>query len=167
MKLNSCPREHEIVAAVREGRWPHGCDAAILAHVATCRHCGEVLLMAESLQQMRSETVRRAELPPAGVLWWRAQVRRRNSAIERVSAPIAVVGKVGLAATLLAALGLAGWQGSSAYNSLFRISEFFNFRWDALWALSVGPNSTAMWLLAGVGTIALCGALLYLAMERE
>ena len=39
---HDCPNEHAVVNAVLAGRWPHGCDEALVAHAGQCMTCREV-----------------------------------------------------------------------------------------------------------------------------
>src|SRR6185312_3337073 len=92
--LRACAREQELAEAVRSGRWPLGCEPELRAHVEGCRRCGEMAMLTAAFQQARAQAVgaadlTRAGLPNAGLLWWRAQLRRRNAAMARVNRPLA------------------------------------------------------------------------------
>ncbi len=81
MKLPQCDREQEVVDALRSGRWASGWGEEIRQHAAVCAVCAEVALVAQEFQ--REAELARAELqqpgaglPSAGLVWWKAQLRR-------------------------------------------------------------------------------------------
>jgi hypothetical protein len=109
MMLRACAREQEIAEAVRSGRWPLGCEPELRAHVDGCRHCRETALLTSVFQQARTDSGA-APLPHPGLLWWRAQLRRRNAAMERVSRPLAGAHVFALALNLVAIAAIFAWQ---------------------------------------------------------
>lgn len=171
--LHFCFQEKEVEAALREGRWPGGCDPALRSHVDVCRCCNDLVFMAQTLEQARIETAQAAHLTsPPGVLWWQAQLRLRNGAVERIARPIAVVEKLALVSTVLVALGLAAWQWSQITDWLRWLADLSHsnaFRLDTLWsASSAGGNSILILLIASLGTLALFGGLaVYLVAKKE
>jgi hypothetical protein len=104
--MTGCAFEKDLSLALHEGRWPAACDSALQAHVTTCASCSDLVLVTTTLQHARAAATQVPALPSPGVLWWRAQVRRRNAANERMSRPIVFTEVVTLLATL-AALGFA------------------------------------------------------------
>jgi len=107
--MTGCAFEKDLSLALHEGRWPAACDPALQAHVAACASCSDLALVTTTLQRARAAASQAPALPPPGVLWWRAQVRRRNTAAERMSRPIVFTEVVALAATLVA-LALASYR---------------------------------------------------------
>jgi hypothetical protein len=172
MKLKFCAQEKEVAAVLREGRWPAACDPALRAHAAACRGCSDLVLVAQALQQLRADTMPAAHVASPGALWWKAQVRRRNAAVERMSRPIAVVEKVALASTAAAGCGLAVWQRTQIAGWLSWLGDITHskaFRLDALWPAASNPSSGIMVLLiVSLGTFALFGGLaVYWLAEKE
>lgn len=172
MRLEFCSQEKEIAVALREGRWPDAADPALRAHVVACPRCSDLVLVAQTLRQARNEMARLAILPAPGVLWWRAQVRRRRGAVERMTKPIAVVEKLAVAVIVLVLLCLAAWQWNPISHWVLQFASVARpntFLLDALWT----PFSdTGGWILAlmiaGMGTLALFGGLaVYLLVENE
>lgn len=100
--MTSCGFEKDLSLALHDGRWPDGCDPALRRHVAACASCSDLVLVTSSLQSARAATLPAPLLPPPGVLWWRAQIRRRQGAAERMSRPIVLAEALTLAATLFA-----------------------------------------------------------------
>ena len=172
MKLQFCSQEKEVAAVLREGRWPAACDPALRAHVTACRGCNDLVLVAQALQQLRADTMPGAQVESPGTLWWKAQVRRRNAAVERMSRPIALVEKVALASTAAAGCGLAVWQRSQIAGWLSWLGDLPHskaFRLDALWpAASNASSGIVVLLIASLGTFALFGGLaVYWFAEKD
>ena len=171
MRLEKCTQEREVAAALREGRWPGAVDSMLRAHVKACLSCGEFVLVTQSLRKLREEASRTAVLPAPGALWWRAQVRRRQGAVERMIRPIAVAEKIAFAASVAVLLCLAVWQWSSVSDSTFRLTSAARLGaiLETLWfPLSDAGGWIPALLIAGVGTLALFGGLaVYLLAEKE
>src|SRR5579863_2898514 len=109
MKSYFCPQQERIAAAIQAGQWPEGCDPELRAHAETCKTCQDLALVARTLRQSRMVTLR-PQLPAPGTLWWRAQIRRRNAALERMARPIAIAEKVAVLVVLFATVALVAWQ---------------------------------------------------------
>ena len=88
MTIGACPRESEISAALARGHWPQACSDELRSHAAACRACAELVLLRQAFHRERSAAASEARLERPGVLWWRAQLLRRNAAIERISRPL-------------------------------------------------------------------------------
>ena len=153
MNLFFCPSEPELEATLRQGRWPHACDPDLRAHVDGCRDCQELVLITQTLQKAKPNGQQLALLRSPGLLWWRAQLRRRNEAIQTVTEPLALAEKAGLFG-LLAAFCVLVWQGgvSSYLLNLFQSLSSSGFSsLGELWAAASGTN---VWILVlGVGGI--------------
>ena len=109
MKSYFCSYQERILAAIRAGAWPHAAPD-LCAHVETCNTCNDFALVAQTLRESRNAAMQAPPLPSPGLIWWRAQVRRRNAAIERMTRPIALAEKVALLIVFLAAVALVAWQ---------------------------------------------------------
>ena len=70
------------------GHWPAACEAELREHVAGCPRCGDLVLVASTMQRARVEAVGEARLQASGVIWWRAQLRRRQAAMEAIARPV-------------------------------------------------------------------------------
>ncbi|HEY6969927.1 MAG TPA: hypothetical protein VJA94_12025 [Candidatus Angelobacter sp.] len=110
MKSYFCSQQNQVEAALRSGQWPEACDAALRAHVENCVACSDLVLVTQGLQQARAQSIQTVRLAAPGTLWWRAQLRRRNAAIQSVTRPVAVAEKVAVVILLLAAVALIVWQ---------------------------------------------------------
>ncbi|PYT79236.1 MAG: hypothetical protein DMG40_17130 [Acidobacteria bacterium] len=166
MNLFCCTSEMALEATLRQGRWPHACDPDLRAHVDGCRDCQELVLIAQALQRARSNREQPAGLHLArvsgspGLLWWRAQLRRRKEAIQRVSEPVSLAEKVGFVG-LLAAFLVAIWQWGRFADLLSLFQSFSNSGLSELkdfWAASFGAS---FWMTV-LGVAAL-GALVFFA----
>jgi hypothetical protein len=168
--LRACAREPEVAEAIRSGRWPLGCEPELRAHVEECRHCREMAMLTAAFQEARAQAVGAAEvpragMPNAGLLWWRAQLRRRNAAMARVNRPLAGAQGFALLALLVAGVALAGWLAREGVR-------WFGW-WDGVRQAVAGVNVPAMLHGAGTlgfvvaGSVALLGGVAaWLAAER-
>lgn len=87
MKFGGCVREQEVTALLERGQWPAASSEELRAHVGVCRPCRELIAVRQALGAERLQAVSEARLEAPGVLWWRAQLRRRNAAMERITRP--------------------------------------------------------------------------------
>jgi predicted anti-sigma-YlaC factor YlaD len=87
-----CEREQQVIEATRNGLW----SASLRAHLRDCAHCRQTELVAASLQEDAAKTKRVLDLPPAGLIWRRAQTRRREVALQRATRrPFLIAGALG------------------------------------------------------------------------
>jgi hypothetical protein len=117
-----CDREDDVLAAVNTGRWPDRADAELLAHVAGCAVCRDVVAVVGAFSEDAGPAPR---LPDASVVWLRSQMRARIEATRLAERPITVVQAVAFASVvgvLGAVLGASSswlrtalqWVGESA-----------------------------------------------------
>ena len=90
MTFRTCSFENELTQALRDGHWPEGCGPELRAHVENCANCSDLVLVTQAFQSARSESEHAALSESPSLLWWRAQLRRRNAATERVSRPVTI-----------------------------------------------------------------------------
>lgn len=127
-----CSREPELLDLVRSGGWPLACDPELQAHVAACRRCSDLLLVTLALRNARSDAIASAApLPDPGILWWRAQLRRRSAALEQMNRPLARAQGFAL---VIAALALVALVVTQARHGL---------HWLA-WAAALQQSSAQM-----------------------
>jgi hypothetical protein len=88
MKLTSCPFEKEVRQLVARGQWPAAGTPELRAHVSGCRACGDLVLISEAFQNARVDSLAAARPVAPAVLLWRAQLRKRTAAMERVGRPL-------------------------------------------------------------------------------
>jgi hypothetical protein len=106
-----CLHEEDVADAVVSGRWPAGCDADLVAHAASCVICGDVIVVAGAICEDGNAACAEARIPPAGLMWWRAQLRARHDVAESAGRPITYVHAVAgaVAAGLFFTLGGLLW----------------------------------------------------------
>jgi hypothetical protein len=173
--MKPCRHEAEAQAVLRRGHWPDACDPELRKHVETCDRCASQLLVLHAFQKTRAEAVHVARMGHPSLLWWRAQLRRRNDALERVSKPITTAQIFALCISIVTAVALLGSQmrkgvdwsswlpaswlpASPAFSHFDALSFFASVRTD--WGLIL--------LLTGFGTLVLLSAVvLYLASDRS
>ena len=166
MSLFTCAREREISDLLHKGHWPQACPDDLRAHVASCRSCSDLVLITESLQTSRRLTAELPRLEPAGAIWWRAQLRRRNAAIEKVSRPILGAQIFALTMTLVVTAAIAVWLFPNWSAWFADLPGTLHL--DALFPSSV-PKNGILWIIVPVlATIALLsGIVVYLASEKQ
>lgn len=179
MTFRSCPHESEIKTLLERGHWPHASTHELRAHAASCRICGDLVLVTQAFRGARATSVSAANLNSPGVLWWRAQLRRRNAAMERISKPVFGAQIFALAITFLTATGLVISQAKHGLRWLSWFQSWFgdtqsssNFRLDSLWSASsltaVIPDWNLALLISALAVLALLGGVVvYLASEKQ
>jgi hypothetical protein len=170
MTFGPCNREREVTDLLHRGHWPQACPAELRAHVDTCRSCSDLVLVSQAFQQARSQSVAQPRLESPGALWWRAQLRRRNSAIERVARPIFGAQIFALAVSLVFAAGLLAWQVRRGFNAIAWIQDLPRaLHLDALLPAAMPKFDGSLLLLAPIlATLALLGGFaIYIASEKN
>ncbi len=184
MTFTGCQFEPEVRALLEAGRWPHACPAELGGHVETCRSCRDLVLVTGAFRRASAASARAAVLPSPGILWWRAQLRRRNEAVERIARPIfgAQVFALALFATVAAGFvviqaqnGAAWWAtagsglGSGLSSWFAGLGQWQGFRLETLLpALSAKGLESMPMLVPGVAMLALLGGVVvFLAAERQ
>jgi hypothetical protein len=172
MTLRSCTHEAELRQLLQLGHWPHSCTAELRAHVEGCGSCADLVLVTMALRGARTETMQTARLVPPGVLWWRAQLQRRNAAVERIQKPIVGAHIFAFAITVLIAVGFLIWQarkGWSWVTELTAMPQLQGFHWAALWPFASDKFDGALLaLIPSLVLLVLCsGVVLYLTSEKQ
>jgi hypothetical protein len=168
--MKSCPHETEIRAIVRSGHWPEACDPELRNHVETCRACGEQLLVLHAFHSARAHTMQAARVDHPDLLWWRAQLRRRNEALQRVNRPITTAQIFAFCISVLAAAALlrSQWQQGLNWSSWLPQSSS-DSQFDALsFFTSINADWGLFLMLTGLGTVLLLSVVIvYLASDRN
>lgn len=97
MNAPECRREQDVIHAIVTGRWPDRCDESLSAHAAECAVCKELVELASVMQLDRDRLHDAVSLPSAGQVWWRAAIRARLEASERVARPMSWIFGMSLA----------------------------------------------------------------------
>jgi hypothetical protein len=176
MILRTCPREKEVKELVERGQWPQACLPELRAHVAGCRSCSDMVLVTAAFKQARGEAAAAARPGSPGVLWWRAQLRQRNAAVERIGRPILGAQIFALAVNLLLAIGFVVWQARHGFawlTWLQQLPQAATLHLDSLWPSALSDSGlssvlTPMVLIPAAATLVLLGGVVvYLASEKQ
>jgi hypothetical protein len=172
MTLKSCTHEREVTALLQSGHWPLACGPELRSHVDVCSRCSDLVLVTEVFQRGRVASEGRARLNSPGVVWWRAQLRQRNTALEQIARPIqgaqifALIVSVAVAVGFVVSqarhgLGWLSWWSGLRQTQAFHLETLWSFgSMTSDWSLAV--------LIAGFGALVLLsGVVLYLAFERK
>jgi len=160
VRLRGCEREGEMLALLRSGAWP-AAEPELRAHVAKCASCGEVLRVKSALLAMRADEMATARLEASGLVWWKAQVRKRYAAQRLVERPVRGAQVFALLVALAAGLGVLA-ANRSGWLEWLQQMPVTGAEWSSAWS---GPG----WgLAAAVGALAvLGGVVLYLAADGD
>ncbi|HEV2135839.1 MAG TPA: hypothetical protein VGR47_16495 [Terracidiphilus sp.] len=168
--LNGCPREKEVKDLVERGQWPAAISPELAAHLRECRSCADVALVTDILRILRANARGPRNVAAPGLLWWKAQLRRREAAMESLGKPILVAQIFALVLNLLLVGGFVAWEATHGVDWL---------SWFGSSQQSGGANAGSLlavafsgWgLLVAIPALAivglLCGAAVYLAAERQ
>ena len=174
MRLTPCPREKEVKELVERGQWPVAAATApeLHAHVAGCRSCSEFALVTTAFKRARVEASNDAKFGSPRVLWWRAQLRRRNEAVERMGRPILGAQIFALAVNLVLAVGFVAWQARHGFAWLAwlqQLPETATTQLDTLWSSAQSVSGWSLMLvIPAAATLALLGGVVvYLASEKQ
>jgi len=164
MILRACSRRAEVQQMMARGHWPHACSPQLRAHLTACKACAEFLLLSEAFGQSRNAALAEARLPAAGAIWWRAQLARRNAAVERMGRSALSAYAFALGLTLVVGAGLAvnqarhglrwlDWFGQSPSSGLHTgFSPSLLFSGAGSFPILIAVFATA----ALVGAVVLC-----------
>ncbi|MGD0801158.1 MAG: hypothetical protein ABR906_07580 [Terracidiphilus sp.] len=168
MILNRCAHESEVAQWLEHGGWPAVCPAELQAHVNACRSCGDLVLVTESFQRARAEAASTARISTPSALWWRAQLRRRQAAVERIGKPLLGAQIFALVICLLVGFGLLASQAQQGIAWLKELPQTGVYTLTALWSSTLlDSNWTLMVLIPAAVTLALLGGtVVYLASEK-
>jgi hypothetical protein len=163
----SCGRETELTQMLAQGYWPEASPAELRTHVEACRSCSDLVLVSQAFQAAHREMICAPRLVSAGALWWRAQLRRRNAAIEKVGRPILGAQIFALIISVLVGGAMLMWKGSTLkvwFGDLPRALHL-----DALVPAALSqPGEMASIVLPVLTTVALLsGVVVYLATEKQ
>jgi len=99
-------------------------------------------------------------------LWWRAQLRRRRSAGERIERPLMSAQIFALAVSLAAALGFAGFE---ARHGVAWLDWLEGIPQAATMQIADASSLGWMWVLlaAGATLTLVAGVVVYLASDKQ
>lgn len=136
MMSSNCPREPELLDILMQGRWPHSAGDELRQHVARCKECSDLALVAGSLIDDRVANEHSVTVPTSGGMWWRMQIRerleRKASAartVQRAHAmtialTVVIVGALLVTSSILQR-AWAWWSGTTALEGGLSLSHLF------------------------------------------
>lgn len=159
MRLGTCGCERELGEMLAGGQWPDGCTPELRAHVEGCKACSERVTVTRALRRERAVAAGAARLESPGAIWWRAQLRRRNAAIERIGRPILGAQIFAVAVALIAATAFFASQAKQSVGWFAWIAEIpWSLHLEALVPSALQNDSAGPWLLiALLAVVALIG----------
>jgi hypothetical protein len=166
-----CLREQDVMDAVTSGRWPGRIDSELRDHVAGCTICQDVADVFAALSSDRDKVSETLSVPPATVVWWRAQIRAREEASRAAAQPIALAQGVAVACLIGAACALlplawpsAVYAGESALTAIDwiapRVAAVSN-------AFAMVTGTGLPFLTFAAASLLLAPILLYYALTEE
>src|SRR3954462_5489147 len=136
-----CDREQDVLDALAAGRWRERWNDDLRAHVSACDVCADLANVAAALLDDDAAGID-ARIPPAGVVWWRAQLRAREDAARAAGRPVAFIQGV--------AASVAVWLIVSLVRAL--PADYFSS--SRTWICSAHPSVTATMADIGRATAA-------------
>jgi hypothetical protein len=135
MTVIDCAHESDVVLAVQTGRWPDRVDEDLRRHAGGCPVCSDAIVVARAMAEaaaMDDEAAARdLQLPSAGAVWLRAEVRARAAAARTATRPITLVQVA--AFTSLAASAGAFFGATSGW-----FQHWIGRMWVAVTAIDIG-----------------------------
>jgi hypothetical protein len=155
MNTRECRREQEIFEMVACGRWREACPEELRSHVTECALCADVLEVSLALYEEREAVFANVNVPPPGLVWWRAELRTRHEAMRTVSRPITLVQAFGGACTIGVIAGLVShaWPWIKNVMAAIQMSDSSMSQWATLFAVALA--------------VAVIGPVLYLVLSDE
>jgi hypothetical protein len=172
MTFVSCPCEKEIRELVELGQWPLAAPPELHDHANACRTCADLVLVAGAFQRARATTIAAAKPATPGAIWWRAQLRSRQQAFERIQRPLIGAQVFALVAILLPIIGFVAFEARNLLawmNSLGKLSQSASLHaGDLSSSTPAGSASGLIFVVVAAATFALvAGVAVYFDAERK
>jgi hypothetical protein len=171
MNVPVCTREAEALDAVLSGGWPASVDADLRAHVESCPVCADVVMVAAAMRDEHTLACQQAQLPSAGLVWWRAELRARQEAARTAARPMTFIQVIAGACGVGAALTLLGLLFARAQSAFGGVA--IDVPWPDVPNIDPGAISSLVtqWgvpLALGLGIwLVLVPVALYVALSRD
>jgi hypothetical protein len=140
MNRSWCERECDVVEALRRGVF----SDELRHHVGSCAICAETQPVAQMLLQTASRLREERELPAAGLVWRRAQARKKEIVLRRATRPLIFMRVLSVAYVSL----FAGWSLYYFWRS--GAGEMVS-GWNGLQSERVGVAATIAVLAIAIG----------------
>ena len=125
--MTACSREPEIRSLLDRGHWPAAASSELTTHAASCTRCAQLILLTQAFRADRARAAALPHLESPGVLWWRAQLRRRNAALQRLQRPLLGAQIFSVALGLIAAIVFLVSQSKATLAWLAEIPRALHF----------------------------------------
>ena len=157
-----CSRTAEVQDLLRLGHWPQAAEVELVRHVQECRRCGEMVLVTQALGAAKVISMHEARVEPPALVWWRAQLRRKHEAVQRVERPMRAQ-MLAVLAVVCVGLGLAFRLsgGVTAWRSWMSAGA------EAVVRSGVGSLGLGMLVASVVALAMMAGLAVYLTVERK
>lgn len=160
--MMGCARTAEVQELLRLGHWPQAAGDELAAHVHGCRRCNEMVSVTQAFGAAKARSIDEARVEPPALVWWRAQLRRRHEAMQRVERPMRAQMLVVLAVVCVG-MGLAFelGGGAAAWRSWVKAAA------EAVVRSGMGSFGEGMLVLSTVALVMMVGLAVYLTVERR
>jgi hypothetical protein len=160
--MMGCAKTAEVQELLRLGHWPQAADTELAAHVRECRRCGEMVLLTQALGAAKASSMTEARVEPPALVWWRAQLRRKHEAVQRVERPMRAQMLVVLAVVCVG-LGLAFQLsgGTTAWRAWMSADA------HAVMRSGVGSFGMGLAVVSVMALAMMAGLAVYLTLERK
>jgi hypothetical protein len=157
-----CSRTAEVQQLLRLGHWPQAAAAELATHVRGCRRCGEMVLVTQALCVAKANSMNEARVEPPALVWWRAQLRRKHEAVQRVARPMRAQMLVVLTLVCVG-LGLAFRLsgGENAWRAWVSASA------ETVVRSGVGSFGLGLVVASAMALAVMAGLAVYLGTERK
>lgn len=168
MTFRTCSYEKEVTRALKDGHWPAGCAPELRSHGEACKDCSDLVLVTQAFQEARSQSDKEAPTASPSLLWWRAQLRRRNVLTERVNRPISIAQGFALFVNGIVGAGFLAWQFRHGMSLASWWSDLTRLRTLVLPIGSLKLGWNLMLLIPSLAVLVLLsGLLVYLVSEKS
>ena len=164
-----CARAADVLAAMTAGPEPVLSNEESRQHADVCESCREMVTMVAALRRERDRLRRGAAVPSAGLIWWRAQLRQRQQAALRATAPVTAVHAAALVAAVVLAIVLVSVAArSGATASLSGFLPSVSFWAEASPSLTIESPALRYGVMLGATAWLILGPVaLYFALRRD
>lgn len=169
MRFGACSYERELAEMLERGHWPDACTTELRAHVENCAACSERVLVTKAFRRERALAAGAARLESPGVIWWRAQLRRRNADLERIGRPILGAQVFAVAVALIAATAFFVSQAKQSASWFAWIADIpRSLHLEVLVPIGLQNGAGAALLIAGTVLLGLAGGVFaYFSSNRQ
>ncbi len=118
-----CEYEQSAIKELAQGKQ----NEKLAAHIKSCAECREALKVARWMQTFAAATMKPQALPAPGLLWWKAQLSKKQEAAKRALQPILwmqIMAAIIVIATLIWLIDKTETQLIPVWNNIFTSLEF-------------------------------------------